>query len=296
MMGVVARALRGTRENTYLSVVSASVIAAALTLLGVFVLGILNLRTVLGAWEQDAHVSAYLAGDLAPADLEVLRTRLAARPEVKAVTYVSESDARAWLGQQVPEVGPSLKDFAPGTLPASMEITLHATSARPDQLEGFVTALRGLGPWTDIDYGQEWVARISTFVSLLTAMGSVLGGLIALATLFLVGNTVHLVVNARRDELEIMRLVGATDSYILGPFVVEGAAQGLIGAGVAVGGLWGVYKGIVLRLQDLLGPALGQGGLHFVPGAWVAGLVLGGVLLGALASAFAVRRFLGKLP
>jgi cell division transport system permease protein len=296
MSGVLRRALRGARENTYLSVVSTSVIAAALTLLGVFVLGILNLRAVLGAWEQDAHVSAYLASDLAPADLEVIRARLAARPEVKEVTYVAESDARAWLAQQVPEVGPSLTEFAPGTLPASMEITLHAASARPDQLEGFIAALRELGPWTDIDYGQEWVARISTFVSLLTVMGSVLGGLIAVATLFLVGNTVHLVVNARRDELEIMRLVGATDGYILGPFVVEGAAQGLVGAGIAVGTLWGVYKGIVLRLQDLLGPALGNGSLHFVPMAWVGGLVIGGVLLGACASAFAVRRFLGKLP
>ncbi len=296
MNGVVARAWRGIQENRYLSFVSTGVIAAALALLGVFALGILNMRAVLVAWEQDAHISAYVAKDLAAPEAEALRAKIAALPQVETVTWVSEAEARAWLGTQVPELAPSMGDLARGTLPPSMEITLRSGAVRPEALEPFVRTLRGLGPWTEIDYGQEWVARIATFVSMLTVMGTMLGVLIAVASVFLVANTVHLVIFSRRDELAIMRLVGATDGYILGPFVAEGVLQGLVGGLVALGGLRAVYGGVLGRLRDALGPALGHDALRFLPPGWCGALVLGGVLVGGLASYGAVRRFLGSLP
>jgi cell division transport system permease protein len=116
------------------------------------------------------------------------------------------------------------------------------------------------------------------------------------AALFLVGNTIHLVVYSRRDELEIMRLVGATDGYILSPFLVEGALQGVVGATIALGGLYGVHRGLVMRLHEVLAMALGDQTLRFLPAGWIAALVGLGLALGVGAAFGAVRRFLGKLP
>ncbi|MFZ5475795.1 MAG: cell division protein FtsX [Myxococcota bacterium] len=291
-----SRAIRSVREHTYLSVVSTGVITAALLLIGIYGLVMFNLRSLVGTWEQDVHVSAYLRADATPEAHAAVQQALVARPEVESVRYVSEADARGWMSERMPELGPVLDDLGEDALPASLEITLRREHTSPTALAAFVGTLQSMGSFEDIDYGQEWVARFNTFLSLLTAMGVVLGGFIGVAALFLVGNTIHLVVYSRRDELEIMRLVGATDGYILSPFLVEGALQGAVGATLALAGLYGVHRGLVLRLHEVLAMALGDQTLRFLPLPWIAALAGLGLALGVGAAFGAVRRFLGKLP
>jgi cell division transport system permease protein len=295
-MNVVSRALRGIREHTWLAFVSTSVVCVALVLAGGFALGILNLRTVLGAWQHDAHVSAYLRADTSSGTIDGIRATLEQRPEVAELTFLSEDDARAWAVREMPELAPSIGEFERGTLPASFEIRMKPEYASPEALASFVDAIRTAGPWTDIDYGQEWLQQFASFVEAATLVGTGLGVLIVVAALFLVANTVNLVVYARRDELEIMRLVGATNGYILGPFVVEGALQGLVASGVALLALWGAHVAIGPRLAKVMSAAVGSSPLTFLPGSGVALVVAAGVLVGAIASWMSVRRFLGRLP
>jgi cell division transport system permease protein len=113
--------------------------------------------------------------------------------------------------------------------------------------------------------------------------------------LFVVANTVNLVIAARRDELEITRLVGATDGWILGPFLVEGAFQGLFGAGVALAATWGVHRVVADRLGDSLTIAFGTSHLQFLPPQWITLLVVAGLVLGVGAPWAAVSRFLRRL-
>jgi cell division transport system permease protein len=290
------RTVRGLREHTYLAIVGTGVITAALLLLGMFALVTSNLRVLLGSWERDVHVSAYFRPGLTPDVHTAALQALTARPEVKSVSYVSQAEARTWMQEKMPELGPVLTDLGDGALPASLEITLQPAYTNAAALATFVQSLQQGGSYEDIDYGQEWVTRFSTFLSVTTALGVALGGFIAVAALFLVGNTIHLVVFARRDELEIMRLVGATDRYILAPFLMEGALQGAVGATLATLGLWAAHQGILSRLQDVLALALGDTGLTFLPPAAIAGLYATGIGLGVGASWGAVRRFLGRLP
>jgi cell division transport system permease protein len=296
MMGALARAFRGIREHTYLSVVGTGVIAAALLLIGMFAMVTTNVRSLLGTWERDVHVSAYFRPGVDDAAQAAVVQALAGRPEVESVHYVSAAEASGWMQERMPELAPVLTDLGPTALPASVEITLRPAYTSPSALAAFVASIQESGPYEDVDYGQEWVARVDTFLSVLTALGVALGALIAVAATFLVGNTIHLVVFARRDELEIMRLVGATDRYILAPFLVEGAAQGAVGATVAVLGLWAAHQGLLTRLQAVLALALGADGLRFLPLFGVVGLYAVGMGLGAGASWGAVRRFLGRLP
>lgn len=295
MRGALARTWRSFREHTYLAAVSTGVVAAALLLVGVYALVVSNLQTIVGTWEKDVHVSAYLRADTTDEARAAMQQALATRPEVEAVRFVSEAEARAWMQERMPELGPVVDELGEDTLPASFEITLRGAHTTPEALAAFVASLQG-GPYEDVDYGQEWVARVETFLSLLGALGVALGGIIGVAALFLVGNTVHLVVYARRDELEIMRLVGATDRYILAPFLLEGALQGVVASGFAIATLWGVHRGLLLRLQEVLALALGGEPLAFLPPAWIAGIFVAGAGVSVAASYGAVRRFLGKLP
>lgn len=290
------RALRGIREHTYLFAVSTGVITAALVLLGMFAMVSANLAQVLGSWERDVHVSAYLAPSIEPEAHAALLQSLAARPEVAEARYVSREDARAWMEGKMPELAPVLGDLGPEALPASVELTLRPEHTAPAQMSAFVAGLQASGSFSELDYGQEWIERVDTFLSVVDALGLALGLFISVAALFLVGNTIHLVVYARRDELEIMRLVGASDRYILTPFVVEGAAQGALAATLASGLLWAAHRGVLSRLEAVLALALGGDGLLFLPAEGIVGLFVGGMALGAGASWGAVRRFLGRLP
>lgn len=294
MNGALARALRGAREHTYLFVVSTGVIAAALVLIGMFAMVSTNLTLILGSWERDVHVSAYLASGTPDSHAAVVQT-LATRPEVAEAVYVSAADAQKWMEERTPELAPVLADLGADALPASIEITLKPAYTTPEAMRAFVTSLQGAGPFEDVDYGQEWIARVDTFLSILDALGVALGTFIAIAALFLVGNTIHLVVHSRRDELEIMRLVGATDSHILLPFVLEGAVQGLLASAAATTLLYGAHRGLLSRLEPVLALALSGRGLEFLPVWSVLLMTLGGVALGALASAATVTRFLRTL-
>lgn len=295
MIATLLRTLRGIREHTYLASVSTGVITAGLVLIGMFAMVTTNIALVLGSWERDVHVSAYLEpGGSVEAHTALLRS-LSARPDVADVRYVSEAEARTWMVERMPELAPVLDELGADALPASLEITLRPGHTTPAEMEAFVASIRDIGGFEDLDYGQEWITRVDTFLSVLTALGVALGTFIAVAALFLVGNTIHLVVYARRDELEIMRLVGATDRYILAPFLVEGAAQGVLAATLANALLWAAHRGLLSRLQEILALALGGEGLRYLPVGGVAAMYLGGIALGVGASWGAVRRFLGRL-
>ena len=291
---ILRRAARSLWENLYLNAVAAGVIAASVLLLGVYASIQYNLDHIVEAWSRDVHVSAYFAPGVSESDRFALRDQLAARPEVAAVRYVSEADAEGWLVSQVADLEPVLAELGEGVLPASLEITLTAAASQPAVVATFAEQLAS--PLiSDIDYGQEWVERFNAFLSLLRALGAFLGLLILVSGAFLVTNTVHLVVYSRRDELEVARLVGASPSFIVVPFLLEGLVQGLAGFLAALGGLWLVHRLVVLRLQDALQLDVGSD-LQVLPAASVALLGLAAVSLGMLAALIAARRFLARAP
>ncbi len=295
MTGAFQRALRGLREHTYLAAVATGVIASVLVLLGLYALVVVNIQSALSGWQQDVHVSAYFDSDVAPADQLAAHAAVAARSDVASVELVTAPMAAAWMKERVPEVEPLLLELGEGALPASLEVSLRPGSTGPLAMDSFAEALRATGQFAEIDYGREWVERAAALLATLSLLGGVLGIILVLAALFLVGNTIHLVVYARRDELEILRLVGATESYILTPFLIEGCLEGLVASAFAVAILQLVHHGVVLRLHETLPIAFGGQDLAFLPSSILFGLVTTGITIGIVAGWVAVRRFLARL-
>lgn len=291
---ILRRAVRSLWENLYLNTVSTGVIAAALMLMGMSLAVQHNINGAVASWSRDVHVSAYFQPELAEADREAIRDRIARDPHVARVHYVSEEEARVWLTERVDGLEGVFDDLGPGVLPASLEITLVDNGDLDAQVEA-------LGPWlretefAEVDYGREWLERFDTFLTLVKGLGATLGTLILVAALFLVTNTVYLVIYNRRDELEIQKLVGATTGYIVAPFIVEGFVHGLAGSFLAVLGLWVSYSVLSSRLEAALTLGL-LPELSFLPLSWVAALVLCGVVLGVGAATVAVSRFIASAP
>jgi cell division transport system permease protein len=290
----VRRATRSMWENFYFNAVSTGVIAAALLLMGVYLTVQHNVNGIVDSWNRDAHISAYFSPSVSRDRQVAIQAEVEQDSRVAHVEHLSPMEAQAWLIKEVEGLEGVLTELGPEALPASLEIELKESSAEPNQIAGFADELQQF-EFEDVDYGQEWIQRFNGFLNLLKLLGAVMGLLILLAALFIVTNTVYLVVYSRRDELETQKLVGATSTYITIPFLIEGLIQGTIGSIVALAGLYTVHQLLVARLDEALQLGITQE-LAFLPPSWLLILALAGVVLGVGAALVAVTRFLAQAP
>ena len=287
---MLRRAGRSLRENLYLNAMAMMVIAASLLLVGTFLLALVNIQSVVDSWNRDIHISAYFDEGVEVERRFVVKDRIAGIDGVESIAYISEEDAGAYLKEKIPEMEGVLAELGDDVLPASLEITLKDSHTAPADIARIGAQIQGTD-FEEVDFGQEWVQRFSTFISLIQLLGFAMGVLIFVAGVFLVGNTMHLVTYTRRAELETMKLVGATWWFIAVPFLIEGLVQGLVGALVAMFTLAVLHSLMSSHLQDYLQLAILGDSLAFLPGAWLFLLVLGGVVLGCCGSLLSVRRF-----
>jgi cell division transport system permease protein len=187
-----------------------------------------------------------------------------------------------------------LDGVGPGALPDAVEVRTPGIS-----LEGareLAARLRsGVPGAADVDFGNAWLEALERLVRRAKLAALVLFGALAVATAVLVSNTLRLAVFARREEIEIMKLVGATDLFVSAPFLIEGFLQGLIGAGLAAGALLAAHAALVPRLRGAVALADGLRLADTLPPALLVGLVLGGGAVGLLASALSVARALRRV-
>lgn len=287
---MLSRALRNMRQSPFLCFAAIGTVAVALTILAFFAIIVQNVQSLTAQWSEEVQVVAYL--DTLP-DARVLegwQADLSKLPSVQGVRYVSREQAFSRFKQRMGENADLLDGLDADFLPASLEISLKPAARNQAGVEEVLAQLRKNPALSDVRYGQEWLERFETFVSLLQVAGAILGGFLLFATLFIVSNTIKLTLWARREELEVMALVGGTSTFIKLPFLIEGALQGLCGGVLALLCSFGLFQ---VFLQEGLGRVLLAGGvsrIDFLPLAWQGGLVAAGTALGFFGSLFALRK------
>lgn len=287
----ILRALRNMRQWPFLCAAAILTMAVALTTVATFFLIVVNIEQLAQHWTREIELVVYLeqppAQDLLPQLMEQLRHY----PEVESVSYISQAQAMKNFRRQLGENGSLLDGVDPELLPASFELGLKAEFRHAAGIRALSERLEGLLEIDDLRYGQEWLDRFNHFVGMLRFIGMVLGGFLLLAALFIVSNTIRLTLYARRDELEIMALVGATMKFIKLPFLLEGAIQGLLGGIMALFFL--VLSGNLILARGLnsfwLVPAEFQ--LLFLSFGQQLALIGAGIVLGFLGSLTSLRRF-----
>jgi cell division transport system permease protein len=284
----VREAATSIRDNALMSLASASTVAISLLVLALFVVLALNLQHMGQVLDAQVEIVAYLRTDFDRANQPLLMQKIEAIPGVVAATFVTKEQALDRLRQQFGDQQDLLDAVAADNpLPDSVEIRV----ARPDQVAAVAAAVGQLQSVERADYKQAVVQRLFALTAALRTAGLVLVAGLALATVILIANSVRLAVFARREEIAIMKLVGATDSFIRWPFVLEGALLGVIGGAAAAAVVWWGYSALVARIaRDL--PFLPVLPRQPLLSNLTAALVLLGLGLGAAGSGVSLRRFL----
>lgn len=284
------KALENIWINPFLSLVTLSTIAISMLILGLFSLIYLNVQQSLHQMGGELQITAYLQETISSEQAEVLRSKVADWPEVEGITYISKEQALARFRSQLREYAGILEGLKENPLPASLELTLMPQYGRSGNIKELSTRLGRLPGVADVQYGRKWMAKLRVFVEVMKLVGITVGGLLLIATIFVISNTIKLTFYSRREELEIMRLVGATDFFIKAPFLIEGLLHGLGGALLAAGGLSLLVLFLFSHLDLPLRLAVMAGSLP--TGQLVAGFLGLGLLLGVLGSMVSLRRFL----
>ncbi|MFW6369404.1 MAG: cell division protein FtsX [Myxococcota bacterium] len=281
------------RQAVFVNVVAVLTIAIALFVVALFAGVTGQIRGLLDEWSADVVVAVYLEKEIEADLLGALREVVEARAgEGATIEEVTEEMALERLRSSLGEDADILEGLENNPLPASIEVRGGVAQQGPAALEGFAAHIEEMPGVAEVDYGRDWVGRLEGLLSLFAMAGMVLGGLILLAAMVTVSNTIKLAVFARKDEIEIMKLCGATDSFVRAPFLIEGLLQGLLGAVVAALGSGIVWLTLVPRLEHLLAQSFAVHLEMSLPAFAVVWLLLGGALLGLAGSALSLGRFL----
>ena len=279
-------------RNRLVNLVSIGTIAVSLVILGIFASLSTNLSSLLEGWSNRVQVTAYLTDDARPTDREELESLLASLDEVESFEFVSKEQAVERFRSYFPELEglPGMLESNP--LPASIEIQIADGHRAPEDVHQFADALKDGAGVESVDYDLLWIERLTAIIDLVRVVGFFIGGAMVVAAIFTIFNVVKLTVYGRQDEIGIMRLVGATHTYIRGPFLVEGMLQGGLGGALALGLLYLTHQFLLREVLSSSRLVLGAVWLTFLsPQAW-AMIVLGGMMVGLLGSTLSIRRFL----
>jgi cell division transport system permease protein len=281
-------ALQGLRASPGPAALAAVTIGLTLVLVGAFALLVSNMERLLARFGEDILVSAYLEEGLSEAQTRTLLEQVDGAPGVASVSLVSQEEALRRFREGA--FGrPSLLDgLDENPLPASLEISLVPERRSAEGLALLEAALRDLPGIAELGYGHEWVEGYARAVSLIRGVAIALGGVLALATLLIVANTIRLALYARRDEIAILRLVGASRLFVAVPFLLEGLLQGLAGGLMALVLLFGFFRALLPALAGGLELLLGYATPSFLSLEGALLLVAAGAGLGVLGSAAAL--------
>jgi len=272
---------RGIRRHRGLTVTAILTMTASLLVLGVFLVTSYNVRRAIRNLESRKEVMVYLKDGLKPSDLKLFETRAKLHPAVETLTFISREEAWAVFSQSMKVEG--LQEAVGGNpLPDAYQIEL-----KPERRNAFtISALsEEVATWDEVEEvfsGGEWVGRLDQFARSVLLFTAAIGLAIGLSIIAIVSNTVRLTVVARQDLIHIMRVVGASESFIRVPFLSEGVLQALIAGLLSLAGLWGTTQFVGARF----------GGVEFLSPLWCFGFLSLAVLLGLLGSAFSVRHVL----
>ena len=275
-----------TRTSSAFAVVT---IALAVIVLGALLLLTWNVEQMLARWTAAAEFSVYLHDEATSEQRGQLEALIDQSGASAGREYVSKADALSRFRREFTELASLTETFDDNPFPASVEVRVRPQAEIDGSAEALVRRIAELPGVADVRYDREWLTRIASGLSAIRGAGLALALLMAIAAAITVAAVVRLGLYARRDEIEIMQLVGSPLSFIRGPFIAEGVMQGGAGAVLALAALWVGFAAAAAWWGSGLATLLEGGELAFLPARFVAGLVLGGMAVGG-AGGFAASR------
>jgi cell division transport system permease protein len=284
------KALQDILRNRFLNIVTIITIAISILIVSAFALFIINAHDIMTAWKKGIHVMAYLKPDTDMNDIKELQNRLGEITGVKNVLFISKHEALERLKSQLKNQSSLIKDLKENPLPDAFEIILNPSFQKWEKIKTLAAQVESMKIVDEVEYGRQWLSRFIQIFNLFKITGYSLIGLFFFGAIFIVANTIRLVIYSRRDEVEIMRLVGACDRFIKTPFYIEGIIQG------ALGGVLGVF--VLSTLYMILSSNVSRGiskdlfTIRFLPVGVFSLILLSSMLVGWIGCYISLKQYL----
>ena len=283
----IEEALTSLWRGRQAGLLSTLTIALALFVLGGFLVVTVNLERLGAEWSNAAELSVYLKDDITAAERRSVENVLAPSQLIAAREYISKADALVRFKQTFGDLAAAVDGVGGNPLPASLEVRLRPGPGVSGNVDLLAARLRPMAGVADVRYDRQWLTRVLSAINIIRGVGLVLASVLAIAAALTVANVVRLALYARRDELDIMNLVGAPQAFVRGPFVMEGVLQGGIGALVALLALGLAFFALRARYLLPLASTLNISSIQFLPVELCVVLVAGGMAVGCLGGLFA---------
>jgi cell division transport system permease protein len=278
------------RGNWLSHLMTALTIAFVVLIFGLSTLIYFNLHRLAENYSREIRIVTYIDPALPPEGIEGLKAKVLKLRGVANIRYITSREGYQRLVQQFQDEKDILAGLGEDFLPPTLEIEVTETMYNLGRIRPLVSELTSLPGITDVYYGKEWVERLRQAADFTRLITFAIGGLLLLTTIFVVSNTIKLTIYLRRNELETMRLVGATNFFIRGPFVLEGMLQGMVGSGLAMLALFALFE--FLKTQVNFPGFIRFFSPIFLPMPVVTVIIAGSIILCAVVSAFSMRQFL----
>lgn len=286
------KAFQSMRRSLFLNLVAVGIIATCLFIFSSLVLTWANAQGFLGSWGRGVSVVGFLREGISAEELARLKASLKGMKEVDSFRHLSKEEALSSFRKELAQDEDIIFGLPGNPLPASLEIRVREGYLSEDKIALLVGKLKSFTAFEEVRYSPEWVKRFGALLSLLRTAGALIAALVLTGTVLIVTSTIKLAAYARREEIEIMKLVGATNMFIRAPFLVEGMAQGLAGAALSLASLYLSYHLVTWALSAVLYPGFGMPSLVFLSAYQWSAILIGGTFLGVLGSSLSLGRFL----
>ena len=284
------RAFSDFRQHFCAQLITTMVVSLSILIFAFFTLLYFNLQHFVDRFGAELGLVVFLTEDTPKDRIPSLYQKLTGLSEVEKVTYISSEEAFGRLEKFLKDEKEVLEGVDPQFLPPSFEIQVNRAVFQLKRIKQLAGEIDKWPEVSKVQFGQEWIDRLYVFSGLVRTIVAVTGILLLFTAAFVVTNTIKLTVYARQEELKIIRLVGATNIFIQGPFLVEAFLQGLLGSSLAIGVVFACYRfvqGLEAKSELLRGV-----NICFIPWQYTVAIIASSVLLCVLGTVLAMRRSL----
>jgi cell division transport system permease protein len=284
------RAIEDFHNNRLLNIVTLLTISLSILIVSAFILFFINTSKIMNFWKKGLRVMVYLKPDVSASELSSLKQHIQAMAGVESLKFISKEDALKQLKAQMQRQASLFDDLDKNPLPDAFEIRISTANQSWEKVEFLAAQIESLDAVEEVEYGQKWFGHFSELFKLFTLTGYAMSTIFVMAAVFIMANTIRLVIYSRRDEIEIMRLVGAAERFIKIPFYIQGALQGALGAGIGLIVLFAVFVFLVSNIKQ--GFFSGFFNIRFLSPLIAGAILLTSALAGWLGSYISLKQYL----
>ncbi len=284
------RAIKDILDHRFLSTVTVVTIAIAILIASAFALFFVNANAIVNSWKKGIRIMVYLKSNSSEIKVSDIKNKIESMKGVEDVRFISKKEALERLKEQMKRQSSLLDDLQENPLPDAFEVRLTDDFQNQDNVETLATRLESFSQVDEVEYGQVWLGRFTNVLNLFRLTGYAMGALFFGATVLIVANTIRLVLYSRREEVEIMRLVGATDRFIRAPFYIEGLIQGALGGIIGLTALFVLFMLISSNVDKSLTSSLFA--IRFLSWEAFLGILICSMFVGWIGCFLSLKQFL----